>query len=454
MSLGGEIIVSIKKVTCITPDSLAYSDLTAESVNLSWSAPATQTAWDICLNNDEENLITATSNPFTLTGLSELTAYSVKIRANCGSEDGYSNWTDPISFKTIQIPADLPYHTTFEDTCDWVLENGSYTNAWCWGTQANHTDGGAKALYISNDGGTSWYYYGSSTSTVYATKTFNFEAGDYNISFDYVVYGEGCCDYVRAVLVPASVTLRASYNLPSGLGQTTVPEGWIAADGGSRLYGRDYWSSSSRTVTVPTAGTYMLVFVWRNDYSGGYQHPGAIDNVHIQKYCTQPSNLAYSDLTTNSVKISWTAPAEQHEWEIRLNGDSNLITADSVPFVLTGLQPETPYTVRVRAVCGTELGPNGEALGYSYSNWSSSLIVLLSKAIPWIGCWKMEIIRVFGSTAREPSHSMAAKPSTSPIIIQGDMVTTTETIASCMLPRCLTLRRQTILFITAGNATA
>ena len=273
--------VIIKRVTCNTPENLACSDLTASSATLSWSAPETQTSWDICLNNDEDNLITATSNPFTLTGLSELTAYTVKIRANCGSEDGYSNWTNPISFNTIQIPADLPYHTTFEDTCDWVLVNGSFTNAWCWGTGTNNTEDGEKALYISNDGGTSWCYQGNSASTVYATKAFNFEAGVYSISFDWAAYGESGCDYVRAVLVPASVTLNASYNLPAGLNSSNVPQGWIAADGGSGLRGRDDWSTSSNTVTVPTAGTYMLVFVWRNDYSGGYQHPGAIDNVSI-----------------------------------------------------------------------------------------------------------------------------------------------------------------------------
>ena len=403
--------VSIKRVTCITPENLACSDLTASSTTLSWSAPATQTSWDICLNNDENNLITATSNPFTLTGLSELTAYTVKIRANCGTEDGYSNWCNPISFKTIQIPADLPYHTTFEDTCDWVLVNGSYTNAWCWGTRTNNTDGGERAIYISYDGGPSWYYNGNSTSTVYATKTFNFEAGDYRISFDWAANGESGCDYVRAVLVPASVTLDASYSLPSGLNTTTVPQGWIAADGGSSLRGRDYWSTSSSTVTVPTAGAYMLVFVWRNDYSGGYQHPGAIDNVYIQKYCTQPSNLDYSDLTFNSVKISWTAPADQNEWEIRLNGDNdNLITADSIPFVLTGLQPATPYTVSVRAVCGYEVGPNGEELGYSYSNWSEwslSFTTVAPKVYFYEGTGDCDVVSIQGFPVSLPTATIS-----------------------------------------------
>ena len=54
-----------------TPSALACTGYTATTATLSWTENGEATAWQVCLNNDEENLIDANSNPFTVTGLTE-----------------------------------------------------------------------------------------------------------------------------------------------------------------------------------------------------------------------------------------------------------------------------------------------------------------------------------------------------------------------------------------------
>ena len=87
-------------ITCPATSNLSYSEVENHSTKLSWTNGATESAWQICLNGDESNLIAATTNPFTLTGLQAETTYSVKVRANCGGSDGESQWSNTVTFTT------------------------------------------------------------------------------------------------------------------------------------------------------------------------------------------------------------------------------------------------------------------------------------------------------------------------------------------------------------------
>ena len=68
----------------VTPPSTAY---------LKWTEHNDATAWQICLNDDEENLIEVNTNPCFLRDLEMETHYSVKIRSVITEGELYSNWS-------------------------------------------------------------------------------------------------------------------------------------------------------------------------------------------------------------------------------------------------------------------------------------------------------------------------------------------------------------------------
>ena len=101
--------------SCLKPTSLTAGTPVPRSVQLSWTAGGSETAWQICINDDEANPISVTTNPYTLTGLTPETTYNVKVRANCGGE--YSAWTSNSSFTTpIACPAPTSLTVSNVDT--------------------------------------------------------------------------------------------------------------------------------------------------------------------------------------------------------------------------------------------------------------------------------------------------------------------------------------------------
>ena len=122
--------------SCLKPTNLAYSEVTAHTVKLSWTNGAEgQNAWQICLNNDEDDLIEVVANDltdgaYTLAGLDAETAYTAKVRANCGEGD-FSDWSNVVSFTTAiacHAPTSLiSSGTAHTDTLSWNGTSESYT---------------------------------------------------------------------------------------------------------------------------------------------------------------------------------------------------------------------------------------------------------------------------------------------------------------------------------------
>ena len=83
-----------------------------------------------------------------------------------------------------------------------------------------------------------------------------------------------------------------------------------------------------------------------------------------QPDCQTPTQVAASNVTANSAVISWTANGNESRWLIDFNGQQ--VTADSNPFTLTGLSPNTTYAVKVQALCSdTETSEWSEAASFT-----------------------------------------------------------------------------------------
>lgn len=350
--------------SCKSPKDVAASSMTSSSATLNWTAgDGEQDTWQIVYSTDKNfdkeaaSKTTVNTTSYELTGLSANTTYYAAIRAYCSAEE-QSGWAT-VSFKTQKVSTVAEGFTDdFESDMGWELVNGTQTNAWCWGAGTNN--GGEKALYISNDGGTTNAYTNSSSTVAYATKFFSFQGGDYTFSYDWKALGESdSYDYLRVVLAP-DVTLTAG-TLYSGLSASSLPSGWIALDGNTYLSGKSDWQHQSVDAKI-TAGNYVVIFLWRNDGSSGSNPPAAIDNFSIKVQTTPlPSALAVSDITAHTATLTWaTTP---NTWEVYCSTNSTApaadvtVTASNIStnsYTFTGLAANTQYYVWVRSVSGSD----------------------------------------------------------------------------------------------------
>ena len=370
--------------TCPKQNGLQVTALTSSSATLNWTAGnSEQDHWDLFITTDANITPSASTvptvtntdqKPYTRTSLNPETVYFAYVRARCSDTD-QSDWTDACRFITPQIPVAVdgehPYENDFESTCGWLFVNGDRPNQWCYGTAANNTTNGEKAIYISNNGGTS-NTYTNTRSVVYATKAFSFAEGTYTFTYDWRAKGNQYFDYIRVALAPASYEIIASENTPTGLSENSLPTGWIALDGGSKLNNSDNWSTKIADEIQVAAGEYKMVVVWRNLTYTISQPPAAIDNISISLLtCPKPtlSYVSYSN-TAYSGSVSWTG-STANAFEIAYRPTSDFDPSDytledvtrvqlenlsEYTYTLENLTPETKYYIYVQADCGSEDG--------------------------------------------------------------------------------------------------
>ena len=343
--------------SCPQPTHLTVDSVTSTEIYLSWYAGGEESEWVVTVN---DSAFSTTDNPLTLTNLSLNTLYTIGVSALCSVDD--TSFVTGISVRTLagEPISEFPYTCGFEIDADndidqasnWVLLTENQTNYWMVGSATSN--GGSRSLYVTTDG-TSNGYNTSSTSYSFAYAAFQFTAGEYAYSYDWKCYGETSFDFIRAAVVPASVSLSAGGYCGFD-NSSAVPAGGIAIDGGQRLNLSSNWTNRMGTFTIPADGLYNVVFLWRNDGSSGTMPPAAIDNINItQLTCPSPVNFVLDSIHAFEAFLNWTAIGDESEWVVRTV--SNGVTSDwesvtGTPYTLSGLSSATNYTFQLAAVCG------------------------------------------------------------------------------------------------------
>ena len=355
--------------TCAKPKNFNATNITAHTATLTWTAGAEgQSNWEVFVTTDATIVPDENTTPTyqvtecskSLNNLAAQTTYYAYVRSACGGSDGNSKWAKKVFTTTreaLAVDTSHPYSQDFETSNDWGFANGTLTNQWCWGGATNN--GGEKSMYVSKDGGTT-YEYAHGNTAIYASKLFNFAQGTYTFFFDWNAKGESNYDYLRVALAPGDVEFTAGANLYIGVGTTNLPNNWIALDGGSKLNLSDGWQTQSAEASV--SGTYTMVFIWRNDNSGGTTIPAAIDNISISYMtCPRPTGLTASNIGGRTATLSWTENGTATNWVLQYATNSsfteNLVETNvsgTTSKDLSGLSPETKYYARVKSVLGND----------------------------------------------------------------------------------------------------
>ncbi len=295
---------------CLVPTALTATPL-ATSASLSWTSPNPTGPWQIeygpagftpGATPAQGTIVSATTNPFNLTGLTPLTGYTYYVRTMCDT-DNPSPWSNSFNFTTTSLPP----------VC-----GGNFIDF-----------GGPTANYPNNENRT-WTITPTNPNEVVTVTftTFNTEA-----NFDALYVYDG----------PSTASPLISSGNPAG----TVPGGLAGG----------YWGTAIPGPFTSSHPSGALTFVFRSD--GVTNREGWTANVTCST-CPPPLRVNLVTATSNSLQVSWTslAPLSTGYEVICLPTGSPAPTATSSgtittsnPYTIPGLNSNTTYDVYVRPLC-------------------------------------------------------------------------------------------------------
>ncbi|HPE41047.1 MAG TPA: fibronectin type III domain-containing protein, partial [Bacteroidales bacterium] len=272
---------------CPIPSFLTSSNITAYAADFSWIENGVASSWiieygPVGFTPGTGTPVIASTNPFTVSGLSPNTTYQFYIQSDCGGS--YSDYSSPTTITTGLIPITLPYVNDFENPttyADFGFLNGTQSNKWQIGSAAgvNNTVGGTNAMYISNDNGTSWAYTGGSAgnSKVYAYLDIEVPVGVNELLLDFDWIAKGSLynyEFLRVYLMPLNVPVVAGSNPPTfnsinydAAGQVGnyvggIGEHWLSQQ---TTWQHKQFSINATQFPNLAGNTWRLYFHWRND---------------------------------------------------------------------------------------------------------------------------------------------------------------------------------------------
>ena len=265
----------------VKPKNLGYSNVTNSSAQLSWTSTASNFNIQYKATGDADwtTIENVTANPYTLTGLSAVTTYQVKVQADHGA-NGLSDYTDAISFTTKPNPvSSFPYTENFNSLSSdeipayWDNSEGTTTTAsYKWVYYATGHEGKCVRFdsYNNNSGRTNFL----------KTRPFSFTEGQ-------------------------PMRLSFWYKNPTG-GDFSV---YASTDGGATyptelatgLTGKSDWTE--KVIDIPAAvygNNVVIVFKGTSNYGSGDAYI-YLDDVTISEKSNYAMSITGSDVSENTI---------------------------------------------------------------------------------------------------------------------------------------------------------
>lgn len=341
--------ISIEGLSCARPRELTAS-VDGSEMMLNWQPGGSETLWMVRYDGGE---VYVQDTFYLVTDLELNTLYTFSVYAVCGAYDTSLATVGTFRSALGAPVSTYPYVCDFEDSAmcrHWVLLNEGQPNGWHTGTAANNTPQGQRALYVSNDGGTSNAYSGADPATSYAYRELVLDASTYSCSFDWRCQGDDDFHFFRAFILPVASIPEAGTFPDAANHYSSVPSGWIDLNPTAHyMSGQSSWTTLTQSFTIADSGLYALLLMWENDNYTTQNPPAAVDNIRIAlQTCPTPENLS-ADAMPTAVDLTWDAGDDAQIWLVEY-GDTALTTY-TPSYTAQGLTPNTEYTFRVSKLC-------------------------------------------------------------------------------------------------------
>ena len=319
--------------TISKPTDLNVTDITMNSAVVSWDSDAK--VFELCINNDESNLISVSDNSYELTNLVAGTSYEVKVRAV--SADMRSQWSETVSFTTLLCAPEnqvtISYHLI-----------DSYGDGWN-GNAINVKDaitGEILVKWTIEEGSEAL---GTLSLCLGHTVIFEWEQGDYSSECSYEVFdGDGVLIFSGedAMIEPVVYTatnvktpnnLQITYEFDMGEDISIVVT-WDQPDDADRWeYSLNDGTTTAtdrafaRFIGLPEGQDFTFkVRAFKNSNPGIYSRWSNDTILNTKNAVPAPVNIKASEVGPTMATISWEGKANSYKLRYRKKSQSDVAT--------------------------------------------------------------------------------------------------------------------------------
>lgn len=359
--------------SCATPTGHQITGLTNDEATVRWSdSSSNANAYQVVyfptvdtMGVGADTIAVADADSLVISGLLSNTQYTIELYAQC---DG--SLSDPAvqTFATACDPYSLPFSEDFE--AFEVVGTGIPTMP-CY-TRYRVVDGGISysgsprvSSNMSHSGSKSFYMsaYSSSSMCYLVFPLLNEDIASLEFS---------------CMTRPSTYETGLSYNLTLGVMDNPADPTSFVAMASIPTTGGNWQEFSTSMEAYQGSGHYIALRYW-GDWDI-YVDDARID---ILGDCPHPTAVSVNNIGGTSAVVSWVDTAHIGDYEIiySLVGDdyTNIIwVSDTTTVELTGLEPNSEYTVSVSTICGSGTSTERSA------SFHTSCIEIETSALPFV----------------------------------------------------------------------
>ncbi len=340
---------AVKKVSFTTEEScfaptllgVVEEEITSSSAKIVWYGSGkgeTQYQYTYAVYGntaDWTNAVVTDQKEAIISGLTPATPYQVWVRSYCAEAD--QSEAETVLFTTacgkLTVDAENPWKENFDN------QTAGEPNCW-------------EAVQAE----ASSYYFKVTVSNTIGFSSLSSNA----LVIDNDKTGYGYAKFPEFTNELNTLQISFSHTDESNSSSGTIDLGYFVGEEFKLL--KDYAPSSTKKVEdalslaeVPAGARLAIRYKSNNTYN----YAISIDDIEISLLpsCVVPTGLAVSEVTAASAKIAWESEAEKFALQVSTDGiefaDINGVITN--PYMLNGLDEQTHYWVRVKAICGESL---------------------------------------------------------------------------------------------------
>lgn len=327
--------------TCPRVHDLTLDAVTNSSATFSWTSDAT--LFEVKYRTLGGTWSTVSPAPTTgtveLTGLESAMAYEFNVRAICTAGDTSRVATYAFRTECDPMPStSLPYFESFEDGLGcWSQQQVVGTVE--WNTTNDYYDALDGTQFISLTSGSR----GNETRLI--SPVFDLSNVE-NVKLTFA--------HAQALYSPDQDSLKVEYRL-------SPTDEWHVIS----IYTNNLSDWTVDSINIPqVSSTFQFAFHGYANWGYGI----VIDSLTLSgeiveiPTCDVPTNITTSNLTANTVTVTWNGTAAQYEVKIIGGGQTITETVTTNSYTTEALTQETDYTVEVRALCENGLTSDWSAV--------------------------------------------------------------------------------------------